>query len=450
MSRKSLLALLSGGAAILILTLALAACGGNKGGVDDASLGAGDSEVLNLARGGSGVGSPWSMFGKNSLRTGRSDRRGPATEQLLWKYSTPTGIGTEPAIAADGTIYVATSADSRGKGSLYAVRSSGTRRWAYSFYGHGTSPVVAGDGTVYFASYRTDGGAGMGADKLFALTSSGKLKWSYWFNGESNGWMSHIGLGKDGSVLVSRGSGYLYAINQDGTVRWMFGRKGSFYAAPAVGEDGTIYAGCWDYHLYAINPDGTLKWSYPTVGWASGPSIGADGTIYVGTAPWLPGADPTPGVLHAIYPDGTTKWTHDLPGSAWYHPAIASDGSVIVMCTKRQSTDALQNAVYAVYADGSFKWSYNQNSDWLLAPVGGPVLDSDSTVFIGYQSGTGPDDYAFISIDANGSLKWTANLNGRSAEAAAIGADGTVYIGTAESPSTGGNAGLYAFGPGLN
>lgn len=425
-------------AALVCAALGLQACGG--GGSELA-----DNAAALLARSGSGASAPWHMFGNNSLRTARSEHRGPDTSGLLWRYSTAT-CASEPAIAADGTIYVATLADSKkGKGSLYAVRSNGTRRWAYSYAGAGASPVVGGDGTVYFTTTRTTSGAG--SDRLFALTSGGQLKWSYLLDTGSTGWASQIGIAADGAILVSSLNGYLYAINPNGTLRWTFGPKGSFRNAAAVGADGTIYVGCWDSHLYAINPDGTPKWSYPTVGWASGPSIGADGTIYVGTAPWLPGADPTPGVLHAINPDGSARWTQDLPGATWWHPAIAGDGTLIVMCTKRVETDALQNAVCAVNADGSFKWSYDQNSNWNSRPVTEPVVDADGTAYIGYQSGPGPA-YAFIAVDASGSLKWTASLNGYPWLGAAIGADGTVYVGGRGDTNPDGIGGLFAFGPG--
>ncbi len=38
---------------------------------------------------------------------------------------------------------------------------------------------------------------------------------------------------------------------------------GSIHASPAIGPDGTIYVGSADGHIYAINPDGTPKWVYP-------------------------------------------------------------------------------------------------------------------------------------------------------------------------------------------
>ena len=64
---------------------------------------------------------------------------------------------------------------------------------------------------------------------------------------------------------------------------WSFRFGGSdVYSSPAVGSNGTIYVGSDDNNLYAINPDGSKKWVFKTRGSVpSSPTIGSDGTIYV-------------------------------------------------------------------------------------------------------------------------------------------------------------------------
>ncbi len=50
--------------------------------------------------------------------------------------------------------------------------------------------------------------------------------------------------------------------------------------SPVINTDGTVYVGSEDTYLYALNNDGTLKWKYQTgrsIVIAS-PAIGADGT----------------------------------------------------------------------------------------------------------------------------------------------------------------------------
>ena len=54
-------------------------------------------------------------------------------------------------------------------------------------------------------------------------------------------------------------------------------------SSPAIGADGTIYVGSDDGNLYAITADGKQQWAFPTGLDLLLPGIGADGTIYVGS-----------------------------------------------------------------------------------------------------------------------------------------------------------------------
>jgi len=56
-------------------------------------------------------------------------------------------------------------------------------------------------------------------------------------------------------------------------------------SGPAIAADGTVYVGSLDRKLYAINQDGSLKWIFTTGNYlnSSSPAIDADGTVYVGS-----------------------------------------------------------------------------------------------------------------------------------------------------------------------
>ncbi|MFX8907025.1 PQQ-binding-like beta-propeller repeat protein, partial [Acinetobacter baumannii] len=81
--------------------------------------------------------------------------------------------------------------------------------------------------------------------------------------------------------------GRLYALNPDGTQKWVNDQIGSAIglavSSPGIGPDGTIYIGSFTKNLYAINPtDGSQKWAFQTGGYLqSSPAIGADGVIYI-------------------------------------------------------------------------------------------------------------------------------------------------------------------------
>jgi len=46
---------------------------------------------------------------------------------------------------------------------------------------------------------------------------------------------------------------HLYAVNNDGSLRWRYKTDDVITSSPAIDKGGTIYVGSWDHHLYAIN-----------------------------------------------------------------------------------------------------------------------------------------------------------------------------------------------------
>jgi outer membrane protein assembly factor BamB len=133
--------------------------------------------------------------------------------------------------------------------------------------------------------------------------------------------------------------GLLYALNPDGTLKWVYDPGpadcplektwcyGTIETSPAVGPDGTIYIGRGDGVLRAVNPNGTLKWTFETIPNTKGrgqiigsPAVSEDGVIYFGTIANLLGAGYGNNVFYAINPDGTLKWTY---------PADAAEGDTL-------------------------------------------------------------------------------------------------------------------------
>lgn len=172
----------------------------------------------------------------------------PETGAIRWQVS---GVSQDhcfasPAIGADGTIYVGIQ-----PGIVYAVAPDGQLRWQFDIASAGfsgflrSSPAVAADGTIYFGL-----NFGNPSSALFALTPAGAVKWIF-----------------EPSDLPGD------------TPRDHF----DIYSSPAIGSDGTIYFGQEFGRVYALNPDGTLRWIEPTrsgVTWPS-PALAADGTLFI-------------------------------------------------------------------------------------------------------------------------------------------------------------------------
>ena len=179
------------------------------------------------------------------------------------------------------------------------AQSDGTQRWAFTTLSSATAgsivsaPAVGPDGTVYIGVEVGTASSTGASGRVFAINPNGSQKWVF----DVPDWVdSTPAVATDGSVYFGCWNGVLYALRADGTKRWEF-KAGAFIASsPALGSDGTVYVGAGS-NLVAVNPDGTLKWSFPAEDWIdSSPAIAPDGTIVVGS--WDSN-------VYAIRPDGS-------------------------------------------------------------------------------------------------------------------------------------------------
>ncbi len=91
-------------------------------------------------------------------------------------------------------------------------------------------------------------------------------------------------MAADGTIHTATDGGEVYAINPDGTQKWVTTPGGRIGGSPMVDADGSVYIGSRDANLYALDSQGQIKWSFATNGQVnSSPALGADGTLYFGS-----------------------------------------------------------------------------------------------------------------------------------------------------------------------
>ena len=276
------------------------------------------------------------------------------------------------------------------------------------------SVAIANDGTVYLATNGSD---------FYALNSDGTPKWIFPTSGD----IAAPAIAPDGTIYISsQANNTLYALNPNGIEKWPFTASCGMQI-PTVGSDGTVYVtaqasdcgnGTATGTVISISPSGTQNWVFDTNGAATvAPAIGADGTVY---------ATSHGGILYAINPNGTEKWQFDagstLGSSA---PSIGSDGTIYF------GSDSI-GSLYAVTSNGTQKWQFTTGGPMISSPA----IAADGTIYVGSL------DNNVYAINPNGSQKWVFPANKPVASSAGIGADGTIYIGS----STGDNN-LYAINP---
>ncbi|MFB3170053.1 Ig-like domain-containing protein [Neobacillus sp. 179-C4.2 HS] len=257
--------------------------------------------------------------------------------------------------------------------------------------------VIGSDNTVYFTS--TNG-------NLYAMNTDGSCKW---VQGLSTTISSAPVIGQNGTIYVSSQDGFVYAFSPDGDELWHYALTGNYQpavlASPAIGEDGTIYIAA-SYRFYAISPTGQLKWSMmmPYVS-ESAPAIAKDGTIYA-----IYGKQ-----IFALNPKGTKKWSQTMAYSITSSPVVLEDGG-IYLGTNGAPEVLTKNGI----------WDDNKIlSGYIKGWVGGAAIRSDGGIYLGNSKGE-----LFYVPKSRYEKDWKFKTEDMIFSTPIIGSDGTVFTNT--------------------
>ena len=221
--------------------------------------------------------------------------------------------------------------------------------------------------------------------------------------------------------------------SEQARVRWRFQLDGDYSLHQAgVAADGTVYVSTVDGNLYAINPDGTQKWLVQ-VGGADGPVVvGSDQTIYVASSVAIgPGA--SAGAIIALNPDGTQKWVFDdTRAFIIAGPGIGPDGNIYAVTDLTAEGD--QRGLFSLTPTGALRFSVGSFTEY--GPTGEEIVFGADQLY--FALGT-----KLFAYDLNGNLRWSLPIGGESPQRqGAAGPNGNVVIGTGPNPTS-----LSAFTP---
>ncbi|RME66040.1 MAG: hypothetical protein D6790_00885, partial [Caldilineae bacterium] len=278
-----------------------------------------------------------------------------------------TGYNFEPALVGD----VVVAASDR---NLVGVSlADGAIRYTYSPGGGSalTSPPIVdpAQGRVYVTQ---------DTRKVVALDgNSGALLWTYRLDADKPGQIvAPPQVATDGAVYVassgqgSAPNGYLFALNPDGSVRWIFAAQDGDHFAypPLVDATGVIHLVSPAGGVYAVGPDGSLRYAVHL-----GQSIPFNGTLMADGRLVVVTTDKA----QLLDPDGAVQWqVRGSKKAGFTEPAAASSVDNLVVLV----ADCLLQGVDAT--TGSQRWKYNSN-----ASLTAPVIDQDGYVHVGNSSG---------------------------------------------------------------
>lgn len=317
--------------------------------------------------------------------------------EVLWTYP---GGSINPAINQDGDIVIGT------RDGLVSLSSDGVEKWRLQIGSIRCSPVIGDDETIYVVL----------ADTLICAISPERIeKWRF----IAEGYIRYPpAVGHDGSLFFGTNTGKLYALNPDGSFKWIVHESSwtwSIQSPPVIGQNGTIYLA--NNALYAISVAGEILWSYGVNIKSRSPAIDTDGTIYV----------PSYNYLLAVNPDGTLKWNYLLVSNADAGPVIGPEGNVYLVVE-----DA--NGISFLYA-----WNRSGEILWMFPTDDGshstPAVGEDGVIYFG--TGDPWTDWethwrgsSVYAVSAEGIQQWRIRADYPVMSCPAIGLNGAVYITT--------------------
>jgi outer membrane protein assembly factor BamB len=473
---------------ILLLLLSLAALGGCTGGDDSA-------EVT--------TGPAWPKFRHDETNSGLG-AASVGNNPGAFKWPTPgvsidgSPISASPAIDTSGTVYVGSEG-----GTLAAVNPNGTIKWTTDcctacggtcpssepslgalvsspaiYTRAGTTSVFVGSttGAVYFF---TDGGSEALCAACFqpakldtTITAASFVSSPAFTTDPSTLRVSAVFIG---AAIQRAGStdqtGKLYAINNDGSLQWVYPRTGDIApitSSPALGVGGGVFFTDRAGSIYALTGGGSFLWQFATAPPAAEAGTGIApsamttlNAIYTSTAN---------GEIIGVNPDGSLRWRVSRPGEAFTSslatgsqaettptrtptgaptPTPTVPPAVTTTATATATPIPLEAPIFGITNSGTLVVVVAPTGDVISPtgplPISGAVVSSPALSSDGFLV-FGTDDGMLYVVNTATALPpsdgWPVPLTtGASIRSSpAIGPDGTIYVGADDGR-------LYAVGP---
>jgi outer membrane protein assembly factor BamB len=346
--------------------------------------------------------SPWPSMRRDRENTAESPVAGVYRGGRPWGFRTGKGIFSTPIVGGNGTIYFG-SADTY----FYAVSPRGKLVWKFK-----TGNLIDSAGSILAWNRRLHTNPILvpsGDEHLYEIRSSARrmsrrrrIIWSYKPPyarsplGETqlvDWWEGNAEPGPGGTIYAGNTGDAAFALNPNGTLKWVYRSIGPFWTDPAITANNTTYWGSLDLQVHALTAAGQSLWRLPTLGFiTSSPALDNSGTLYIGSFD---------SYLYAINTaTGLIKWRFKTDDDIYSSPALDEDARGNLRAIVIAATDG---RVYAVSPAGHLLWSYDTGDVIRSSPVIGMAPDGvHQIVYVGAGNGV---LYALNAAD--GTRRWS-------------------------------------------
>lgn len=321
---------------------------------------------------------------------------------ILWEFQTPAGFqDIAPAIDSKGNIIIGCDAKvgRPGGSDNILVINNGNLIWKFT---SGdvvrSSAAISDNDIIYIGSYDK---------KLYAFNALTNAPLGSFSLG-ANAKFSSPAVDSDGIVYYS-GNKKLYAVSPapEMTQIWAFDCEGVTQSTPVI-DNNTIYIASNSGYLYAVNKDGSLKWKtqYGTT-CSSVPAIGTDGSIY------LCGENTEGGVIMSVSPNGNINWKIQS-GAKFPNSGIVVDNNDQLYVGHSNNELLCLNST-----NGDTMWAFKTQGKVISTPA----IDNLNNIYFGDDKGV------FYVLNKDGKMRYKElKLGSKIWSSPAIGTDGIIYI----------------------
>ncbi|MBU1563874.1 PQQ-binding-like beta-propeller repeat protein [Patescibacteria group bacterium] len=163
---------------------------------------------------------------------------------IIWQTD-PGSYYTALSLDDQGTLYVGSFSGLASAG-LYALNSTnGSQKWYISIGGIlGSVPAIHQD-TIYVGTYHNN--TFYSVNKLNEI-----VNWTYYFGGDGDKISASPIIDSQGVIYIGSTSGMFYAINPDGSLKWLAELSDEVWYSAVIDSNGVVYVGSADGNIYAF------------------------------------------------------------------------------------------------------------------------------------------------------------------------------------------------------
>jgi len=239
--------------------------------------------------------------------------------------------------------------------------------------------------------------------------------WEYFSDHSAIG---EIALGADGTIYAGSQGGVL-ALNPDGSLRWKSPANSS--RIPVIGRDGSIFAASSWGIIFGFSAEGAMDWKpgYGLIGFSVPPAIGEGGVLYYVN---------TVGDIYAFAPHGAAPiWSLSTVRPGMMNPTYILPGNDRADGSMRAAAVVQNNGMIVVpRSHWLHEFSGEGHQAWILeltsGHLGPAALGKDGTIYLG------DDEQKVFAVDRSGEKMWAFDADGSIEGSPVVDTDGDIYF----------------------